>query len=711
MKIESIILRDFGTISFSEIVPSKGINLISGGNGQGKSTILKAIVLVLFGYSKEKLSDLIKWGKTQFSILMKFEHLGIKFETNFSYSEKNGSEKFLSIHLKDNIDEYKGSDATNKLKEYFDPKLSLASVVSYEGEIDLITVRPSERREHLKKIYNLDFKKEADDIDVSIKEFETELTKLQTEKTILEGKEYKFVELEESDLPFLKWDIDSKKTELTELQIKRDAYNKDLSTFNSKKEVLLDEVKHLEKNLDFVMKGLDTSISKIRHLIWECETKIVSLTDLKEKAEKLNEFETNTNIQIKSLFEQIEVTNSERKRLPADIKVQVMNAELDVVLLNNLKSELKYLSDKFEAVKKGSCPVCGNEFSTNDIPFYQDAVEKMQLQVSEVEKRVEDFKEKYDDYQKNVEKNHQIDSFVEKTKNEISILELKLSSEKEKAKIAIDNSISNIKELREKINQYEIDIQDTEKSKSETEDRFKKDKENIEENLKEISILIDVTASYLGEADYEIECLSNDIRMVDDFLLKEDLIKKSNENLKKEMDSDKNRVATIQKSIEDFDTKINNYKKAKTILQKEFPAFVIETLISELENEINNFLQCAYSRYELKIKEEKDTLNIFYSDEEKDVSLASGYEKQVFSIAYKMALASLQNLGFAIFDEIDSQASEENSILLYETISKMSKNFDQIFIITHRENTKDFLKSEYNSTTFEVENGKVLKGV
>ena len=66
----------------------------------------------------------------------------------------------------------------------------------------------------------------------------------------------------------------------------------------------------------------------------------------------------------------------------------------------------------------------------------------------------------------------------------------------------------------------------------------------------------------------------------------------------------------------------------------------------------------------------------------------------------------LQNLGFYVCDEIDSFASDDKSIQLFQNL--FSLNWNQLFIISHNEEVKEWIGSLENSKTFEIVNGELV---
>jgi len=124
---------------------------------------------------------------------------------------------------------------------------------------------------------------------------------------------------------------------------------------------------------------------------------------------------------------------------------------------------------------------------------------------------------------------------------------------------------------------------------------------------------------------------------------------------------------------------------------------------------MNLFFQKAYSKYTITFQQSKRSLDFFYGYQDMiqaPVEMASGYEKEVLSIAFRVALSSLQNLGLMSLDEIDSFASDEKSMKLFNTLFNES-NIEQFFVITHNESSKEMIRNEYNVSAYELNEGKL----
>ena len=151
---------------------------------------------------------------------------------------------------------------------------------------------------------------------------------------------------------------------------------------------------------------------------------------------------------------------------------------------------------------------------------------------------------------------------------------------------------------------------------------------------------------------------------------------------------------------------ISVLEESRNIIDKQFSSYLIEKGTQYVEYKMNNFFQKCYSRYTVFFRqtESKNSIDFFYNDingKGGSASLCSGFEKQLLSVAFRVALASITGIGFLILDEIDSDASEENSISLYSNLID-SNLFSQIISISHKNDTKEYLLNNYQTKLIEL---------
>lgn len=226
MKINSLKINNFGKLQEKEIKFSNKINIIYGKNESGKSTLLKFIISIFYGLSKNKngkeITDLEKytpWEGETFSGKLKYElDNNNQYEIYREFKKKNP--KIFNENLEDiseqfNIDKTKGNQFLYEQTK-IDEELFLSTIVSEQEELKLNEksqttlvqklsniASTGEDNISFQKIINKLNKKQLEEIgtkrsqDRPINIIENKLTKLQQEKEILKQYQDKKYEIEE----------------------------------------------------------------------------------------------------------------------------------------------------------------------------------------------------------------------------------------------------------------------------------------------------------------------------------------------------------------------------------------------------------------------------------------------------------------------------------------------------------------------------------
>ncbi|MEM0139940.1 MAG: AAA family ATPase [Ferroplasma sp.] len=162
MIIESLEIKNFLSHENTRIDFENGINIITGKNGAGKTSILDAIKFALFAESRnnEKNNELVKKGKKFFEIFLKFNISGDVYEIYRHFGIKNSKNVERLAYVKKNsvmvAETYEGVNAEvarilNVSKDVFKN-----SVFVEQGQMDsLITGTPKERKTILSDIIGL----------------------------------------------------------------------------------------------------------------------------------------------------------------------------------------------------------------------------------------------------------------------------------------------------------------------------------------------------------------------------------------------------------------------------------------------------------------------------------------------------------------------------------------------------------------------------
>jgi hypothetical protein len=155
----------------------------------------------------------------------------------------------------------KGEEAKKNLKEIFDVDLLKAAMFALEQQIDVVSTKPVERHDYLKRIYDIEFKYQISALEYEVKEHELVLAKRTAAQEEIESRQYsapkKLVypfreteyELNKSNLKLArknlsdiegqlrvyqqtKFDVDKLIQQFNQLDIQIDSANKEIAQIN-----------------------------------------------------------------------------------------------------------------------------------------------------------------------------------------------------------------------------------------------------------------------------------------------------------------------------------------------------------------------------------------------------------------------------------------------------------------------------------------------
>ena len=717
MVIKKLTLDGFKSVEHQSFDFDKGIICFSGGNGEGKSTVIHAMLILLFNTYELSFKDYINWNRTQFKISIVFEHEGEEYFEDFEYSEKYGSKRILKKISTEEL--WENSVALSKLSEIIDSDLARASIVSMENEQNLITTTPAKRREYLKGVYNLEFKEQLDTISKDMMNNDNTQTSAEAElavwqSQVFEHKQHRDI-CDRSVYQEAKDEIVTLQARLGELMLQKQKRSQVVQRID-------------EENLSIRRNA--QQIGSIETHIRMCEIDIEHNSKLLEEknAEDLTGDFENRLEELKTKFEN---ENSEIVKhiqfQTAELNFQEVPDQKEIdVLINKIFEQNKevysaeYLvnasKSKLEVMKQHKCPTCGHEITEEEYKKEVQDYDRFLERYNVLKKRLDDTVRQKD---KLVLEKQTADSKISAAQSQISSLQIRLSqvnqnyeSEKLKLEHALEtytinkeNEILRYKTVIENSNknlssQIEMRNQCFEMSASHRKELARLEEElshmdNPEAAINEISLSIQkhekVVEAYEDALRYN--------QWVDEYNLDQD---------EKAVQRDK-KVHQIKADIDQCNERRAMLERAKVIVNREFPSFVISHMVQSLEDHTNEFLQKVYPKYSLKITESKNSLAITYGPKNADVKMASGFEKSAFSLAYMYALGKMQKYGLLIVDEGDGAASDANSLQFYNTLAKSQEFFPQIFCITHKEVAKDLLENTYRAEVYTVEGGKYHK--
>jgi DNA repair exonuclease SbcCD ATPase subunit len=209
------------------------------------------------------------------------------------------------------------------------------------------------------------------------------------------------------------------------------------------------------------------------------------------------------------------------------------------------------------------------------------------------------------------------------------------------------------------------------------------------------------------ETKRKITGLETLIKSYDDIVSRILEIEKMEQQINTQKKLDAEQIELLKDEIQVFNKLIGDSKTGIKILKTEFPVYVISRVVKDIEKYMNDFLRKTYGgRYGVEVSDKKNAIHILYGPKKKDVSLASGYEKQIFSSAFRLALCRAVGNKSVVLDEVDSAASEKNSEVLYSVLGGMVGNgIEQMIVISHKSSTRFLLESDYGAEVITFDHG------
>jgi DNA repair exonuclease SbcCD ATPase subunit len=667
MIIDYIYLENYGAFRKADFNFQEGFNVLEGENGQGKSHVIRAINYALLNKNFGNIDNDCNWNADGFTIHLKLSHLNKHFDIFIEYTRKGGTSKKLWID-----DEYYqgGTEVNNALAQYFEPNQTQAGIMSLQGKMDVVDATDSERRDNLKRIYNLDFSKEVEQLKEEKEQLKSTKEDIDKEIYSLENKDYTPRQFKE--YPFNKEDYVSYRQEIETLEEKKKQQEQHLK----EQERIKNDLQYFNqqiRNLDSKYQDTDNKINQNDQAIDKAErdynNKIDSIdNDIKDKQNQIN------SIQLKRL-KTFDYDNLHKKE----------------VNLTTVYAELYEAENELELIDQGQCPKCKRPFHSSDRQEYQRKYDEVRGRYDSLKKTVDDLQKEKEQYE------------IEKEEQQ------KLRHDKERLQEQIDNLYSQKEEIEKNYNERVDYLQNDKRQKEQELQEIKEQYDEVLSKIKELQTQVDD----IDDTDYQgrIDELWKYLQEYDSVKQENEFIEKENKQLAEQQEKDKEALETKKKEKDKLNKQIEEYRVSADILRKDFPNFVISNMVSELESGMNELLEKAYNgRYSISIEETKKGLSVRYGSNKEDIKLASGAEKNLFNIGFKNAFSKIAGLKNLLLDEADAFMDNEIARNTFQTIHSLieSNNLEQVIVITHKQSVKDLLEADYYAKVFKIQEGAVV---
>jgi len=691
----------------------KGIVLLNGKSGKGKSTIMNAIVYAITGTLKNFSKK-----KTYVSLDYNKEILIVRNDTK------------LSVTLSDK--EYDGDIAQSKIDNFFGLYFSNVSYIDQLSQYSFVNLTPLEKNEFLRDLLlkEYDIENKLDSINKDIKESKESLIKMnatiETQKNMI-SKSGIITELD----PLI---LDDHVIHTEEKWVKHEAnvcknikiVADNIDTLNSKLTNVKESVKLYEMVLEKqkLLKKIkgnsgEYNVSKLKDEMDELEDKISLYTKNKKYTEtknKIKELKESNDSRISTLQKKI---NSELLAIPKESLRKSIEVGKEILELEPKTEERDYKDDieklERQIVEIYKCPNCNETLSIKDnkidlVKNIQEIYPEKSIEIKKKEllelKKMQKQRDKYvDRYNELVEKFQVICSqepFIEEMGLDIDELKSNLKkvedNEKYSEEISRLRGDTYLKRLEKELSEMSMESDSiiyTEEdmlgftSRMTVIKELLKKNELIEREIEEINKITLPKQSLEELKDKEKDMIDKVASNKDKLEKLKDKYKKLTEWNEKFKSYQKNK--NILKDLEELMSskeKMNRHYDSILVLKdmiKKAESLCIEEFISTLNLCASYYIDEIFEDSisvelktieELKNGKDKISLNFSINYKDKDFSLISlsGGENDRLNLCYQIALSDILSSKIILLDECFSSLDQETSNKVIDTIKERCNN-------------------------------------
>ena len=663
MILEKLELTDFMKAeNVSMVFEDKSFIILQGANGAGKSLIGDALELMLLGAKRgSSYKHYIRRGCNKFIVKAVFRKNlqdTDKFEVEIVGGKKTMPPLSKRVTYKGLTHENSEYDAF--MSTQFNQTLLSTFTFNTQGAKDLSHYKPSQLRDLLVIVFNLSFDSEQSRIENDLSVLKDKLSS--TEITIASRKEAISILEDSSSVPI---------RPPSEERIKKCSK-------------LLDEIRSQKKALEKREAEL-----KYKNNLNENRTHLLQLLEgyelrISEKECEKTSLENDIMDLKNSLLltqENIKTKNSERPYLNKDEKLQE-----DVLETKKLQENIYKINDQLKLISKGKCDECGTV-------LVKSPADK-QHKIATLKASLKDLEEcllLLNNYS-NTEST--ILSEIKKLKYKESDIEGQLQ-QKEASLKTVETFLKELNASEDR-NTYSNKLKEVEKELS---GLHIEDVENILKKLTEVE-------EEEAKRALDLEVLM-DVKK--EFETRRKVLKETHSKLTQA----KKELVQGQIDLTEITRQYDIHKVAYKLVSKYLPSFGVMLAGEQAIESMLKIIHPLFPEWCLRLVPNREGVSFEYKekgDEWSPLSMASGFEKALCTIAFKLTLSSFYKMSLLFLDEIDAAACEENSKKLFELVidyHEESDSLQQVILASHLRNVVNDIKesSEY-AKVYEVIEGR-----
>ena len=678
--LQRLTLENFMNIEEADLDFSESyLSIVTGPNGAGKSSVIEAIAICFTERKRgDSFKDFIKHGNNVAGIQLNATYEGLPVLFNVELVNKPGWAPFKrTIKYKDIT--YKNSECT-PLLESFGLDYLQHIMFSLQGENNVVDLRPSERTKVLKRIFDFELKPQIDALESRTSQDEQALLVAQTQYDTLSARKFTPDE-EREELPPIQIkryemgleEVERKLNEVEHKTLQDSIIQKDIDNANHRTQSLEDQIASARKQIE----QSTQTIAKLKDNLTSYETSLQSLPPDEDIQKQINE-KTNTIANLNSLIQQNETLIAEKQ-----------------AIIDEVYPRLVELSTHIEAHKKGTCPTCGQDTQPSAVPDMEATKEELSKQREELQAARQSLQDSREESYRTV---------------------TRLENEIVNHQQTLTNNDTNRKQYQQFITQVSDDISLQTRRIADLKNQIVSleatltTAENDKQKLIESQQTIDVDVDQLYKDRTRLRKLIDDNNVAKALNVS---IRQQNARLEIEKSEIAQQLQELIATQNTLSANLNHYRDAKRILSVDLPNYIIVKACSKLEKHINSFIANVKPGMIVRLLQSKRGVDFFYSpkgedtdiDEWMSTKMASGFERELLSAAWRIALAKAYSLDILMLDEVDSAASVQASEKMFREIAAL-EGFEQLLIISHKPEIVDIVKSETDRVaSYVVEDG------
>lgn len=694
--IKRLKLVDFGVLKGThEFNFNKGFNVISGRNGHGKTTILDAFSMLLFDDHEGSYEAYINDESTKFETELDFDVDNVPYTLKFSVSKKDGKSASSTRELfKDGNSLAKGQDALTNMADILDKVIGpFAFAFKQNGSSRITTCGDADRRNLLKKLWEIDFTKKVEaTYDPKINALKDQLKSIDEQIYALENYVYNTIPIQE--LPVEEEVYENEKAAAEEIRSR-------IKMINSLRESNANWKKQYD-TCELNIANTKQAIANIEQTIKDTQAKIDSaiqdrsteLDNAKNKFDTQKQEYENIKKKLEETIAELKAKTFMKQRLP------ILSRTNFGEILANKTAELNIANKNLAILQTGVCPTCGSN-CTHKTEEFKAEVDRLTIEVADV-------KAKYDEEELNIQKYNEIELYNREMDSNQLINDQAIKTNEESLArtcdilehMSFDDTYNSImtsynnanNAYNESISQNKSIIEYYTKEI----EKYESDKVVALSNIKEIE---------LSEADTSLDSrlleIENEIKLYESIVAQNITAEKHNkeiEILKEENTTKITQLRNLRLQVVDEKTE---YETAADIMLRKYPLWRVNRGVEDLTNKMNIFINNIYEKsLNVKFKPDKNVLKMHYGNNENrpiPIYKLSGAEKNLVDVSFINIFNQKINLGCICLDEYDAPMDKYNKAAAFEAVKNMENCFQQLFIISHSDDIKNYLLSNCNA--------------